>query len=196
MDTQTSSNRANETGTSAETRALLDDLSQVRHRTRRALLATHVADHLIVWGCAWLVGFGLTAATAWSPTAIWLPVVVAGVACSVAVGQRARQVVESPDAGRIFRFFGVLAAFAVVWAALLHPFNERHLGAYVATVFMFAYVAGGLWFGRFFVILGAGVTLLALVGALVVPAWLDVLMAVGGGGALILAGLHIRRARN
>jgi len=192
-----SSDLSKRVGTTAEVdeaATLVDDLEHVQTRTRRALLSAHVADHFIVWGVAWLVGFGLTAVTTWSPGRIWLPTVAVGVLLSGWVGRRTRRVVESSDALRIFGFFGVLGVFAVVWAILLHPFNARHMGAYVATVFMFAYVAGGLWFGRFFVVLGCLVTLIALVGAFVAPGWLDGLMAVGGGGSLLAAGLYIRRA--
>ena len=177
-----------------EAESLLDDVERVLARTRRVVVAAHVADHLIVWGLAWMVGFGAGYVTSWHDGWIWGVVASAGAGLSAWVGVRSRRSIESRDPPRIFWFLAVLALFAAVWAAILHPFNVPHFGACVATVFMFAYVAGGLWFGRFFVGLGLVVTAVALLGVLVMPAHLELLMAVAGGGALLASGLYIRRS--
>ena len=41
-----------------EAAAALDDIQQIVAHTRRAIVAAHTADHLIVWGLAWMLGFG------------------------------------------------------------------------------------------------------------------------------------------
>jgi hypothetical protein len=176
-----------------EAGATLEDIQRIVARTRRAIVGAHVADHLIVWGIAWVLGFGATHFTNWHPGWTWLPICAVGAALSAGIGIRAGRRVESPVGGQIFCFLLVLVAFAVVWAMILHPFNHRHLGAYIATVFMFAYVAGGIWFGRFFIGLGLGVTAIALAGVWLAPAWLDLFMSVGGGGAMVASGAYIRR---
>jgi hypothetical protein len=180
--------------TKEEAAILLDDVERVLARTRRAIVAAHVADHLIVWGLAWMAGFGAAYATSWHEGTIWAVVASTGGILSMLIGLRSSRSIESRDRLRIFWFLAILTLFGAVWALILHPFNARHFGAYVATVFMFAYVAGGLWFGRFFVILGLAVTAVALLGALMMPAHLDLLMAAAGGGALLTSGLHIRRS--
>jgi hypothetical protein len=180
--------------TKDEAAVLLDDVERVLARTRRAVVAAHVADHFIVWGLAWMVGFGAAYATRWHEGWIWAVVASIGAVLSALIGLRSRHSIESRDRPRIFWFLAILALFAAVWAVILHPFNSRHFGAYIGTVFMFAYVAGGLWFGRFFVILGLGVTAVALLGVLMMPAHLDLLMAAAGGGALFISGVHIRRS--
>ena len=58
---------------------------------------------------------------------------------------------------------------------------------------MFAYVVGGLWLGRFFVWLGLGVTAVTLVSLFALPDYFWIVMAVIGGGAMLLSGLHMRR---
>jgi hypothetical protein len=176
-----------------EAAAALDDIQLIVAHTRRAIVAAHTAEHLIVWGVAWMLGFGAVQFTNWNPGLIWLPVGLVGGAFSAWIGVRAGRRVASPVAGRIFLFLAVLLGFAVAWLWILHPFNERNVGVYVATVFMFSYVAGGLWFGRFFVVLGVGVTALALAGVRLAPGWLDLIMGLGGGGALTASGLYIRR---
>ena len=131
--------------------------------------------------------------TDWNPGLIWLPVGLIGGRFSAWIGARAGRRVTSPVSGRIFLFLAVLMLFAAAWLWILHPFNQRNVGVYVATVFMFSYVAGGLWFGRFFVFLGVGVTVLALAGVRLAPEWLDLIMGLGGGGALTASGLYIRK---
>ena len=172
---------------------MLDDVERVIARTRRAIVAAHVADYFIIWGIAWIAGFGASHFTNWHEGWIWLPVSLVGTILSVMVGLRSRRVIESDDRTRIFWFFLVLVLFGATWAVILHPFNVRNVGLYIATLFMFAYVAGGLWFGRFFVVLGLGVTAIAVIGVVAAPGVVDLLMAVCGGGALLAAGLYIRR---
>ena len=173
--------------------ASLDDVERIIVRTRRAMVAAHAADHFIVWGVAWMIGFGAGYVTDWPDGWIWLVVVPAGVALSAGVEWRSRQSIDSPRHARILWFLLALVGFGAAWAVILHPFNTRHFGAYIASLFMFAYVAGGLWFGRFFIWLGVGVTALILVGVLGMPRYLEPLMAVAGGGSLLSAGLYIRR---
>jgi hypothetical protein len=181
------------TPTREEAAVALDDVQRVLARTRRAIVAAHVADYFQIWGLAWMAGFGASHFTDWPDGWIWLPVVAVGVTLSVLSGLRSRRSVESSDRVRVFWFLLALVAFGAVWAVILHPFNVRHFGVYIATLFMFAYVAGGIWFGRFFVVLGLGVTGVALIGVLAAPALLDLLMAAAGGGSLFAGGLYIRR---
>jgi hypothetical protein len=173
-------------------RAALADMERIVTATRQAVLALHVADHLILWGLIWMAGFGLSQFTSWHPGWIWLPLSLGGMLMSVWIGWRKAQAVSSPVLGRIFWSFVALLLFAIIWAVLLHPFNHRNFAVYLATVFMLGYVTGGLWFGRFFVFLGMFVTGAALAGVFVAPQWIDALMAVLGGGALLGSGIYIR----
>ena len=69
----------------------------------------------------------------------------------------------------------------------------NHVLAFFATVGMFGYVVGGLWLGRFLVILGLVVTVLILVGLYAIPQWFLIWMAFVGGGALVLSGVMVKR---
>ena len=180
--------------TSDHARAALQEIDLALAGTRRAMLAHHAADHFIVWGVIWMLAFGAMHATSWHPGWIWLPLATVGSLLSAGIGIRAGRRFVSADAGRIGWAWLCLVLFAAIWAVILHPFNTQHFGAYLATVFMFGYVAGGLWFGRFFVVLGAVVTGLTLAGVLAAPGWLNLIMAIGGGGSMVAAGVYLRAA--
>lgn len=172
----------------------LVDLDRIVADTRRAIVALHTADHLILWGLIWMIGFGVGQFTGGSIPWVWLPLAAVGMVGSGWIGWRKARAVSSPLLLRILCFFLVLIGYAMVWAVLLHPFNHHNFSVYIASVFLFAYVVGGLWLGRIFVGMGLLITALAVFGVLFVPDWRDGLMAVLGGGALIGTGVYIRRA--
>jgi hypothetical protein len=59
---------------------------------------------------------------------------------------------------------------------------------------MLFYVLAGLWFGRAFVAIGLGITVLTLIGYFFVVGDTFMLwMAVANGGGLIMGGLWMRR---
>jgi hypothetical protein len=144
---------------------------------------------------------------------LWPFLIVSGALASWFFGARSRPRADSALGARIGIFWLVLFAYAVLWFFLLHSEihpgrpgvsfdalsadNEeavrQQLGVFCATIAMFAYVVGGLWLGRFFIWLGAGVTILTVAGYFFAPAWFNLWMAVTGGGSLIVAGLYIRR---
>jgi hypothetical protein len=179
---------------SEEAESSLVDIDRMVARTRRAIVAGHGANQLILWGILWMIGFGAGHFSQINRGLIWMPIGLVGGALSWWIGFRDPRPVQSPAVGRIGWVFLALLGFAVIWAVILHPFNHRHLAAYFATVFMFPYVVGGLWFGRFFVLLGLGVAGAALIGVFFLSRWLDLWMAVAGGGSLVVSGLYIRRA--
>jgi hypothetical protein len=75
----------------------------------------------------------------------------------------------------------------------LGHFSPRQLGTFWALYFMLVYIIAGLWFGRAFVVIGIGVTVLALAGYFFIGAWFEPWMAVVNGGGLVLGGLWMRR---
>lgn len=177
-----------------EAESALADIDRMVARTRRAVAAGHWAQQLVLWGVVWMLGFGASQFLRVNEGFIWGPLSLTGAVVSWWIGFRDPKPIRGAVVQRIGLFFLTLAGFAGVWAVILHPFNVQHFGAYVATVFMFAYVVGGIWFGRFFIWLGLGVTAAAVTGVLLLPQWLNLWMALAGGGSLVASGLYIRRA--
>ena len=185
----------------------LNEIHSVIDQTRKAIAHGASSSILIVWGVIWLIGYSGTQFFPQWGGLIWMPLVFIGAISSWVLGAR-RHHSTTPNANgaKIGAFWLVLFGYAALWMILLHPaqlpkgvewanyqpFNDRQIGAFMATVPMFAYVAGGLWFGRFFVWLGAIVTALTVIGFFLLPAWFNLWMAVTGGGSLIVSGLYIR----
>ena len=185
----------------------LNEIHSVIDQTRKAIAHGASSNILILWGVIWVIGYSGTQFFPKWGGLIWMPLVFIGAIGSWMLGSRRnRSAVRNANGGKIGAFWMVLFAYAGLWLMLLHPghlprgtewasyqpLDDRQIGAFLATVPMFAYVAGGLWFGRFFVWLGAIVTALTVIGFFLLPDWFNLWMAFTGGGSLIASGLFIR----
>lgn len=196
-----------------EARDMLQGVDDVTSRTKK-MIAFGGGDLLfIVWGIVWLIG-GI--ATYLIPKftsrdgsismligSVWLVLVGAGMILSYRAGKSSMPT-RSPFGKSIGMMWFLLYVFVDVWIALLMPFihiqgqHESHLfwthmGAIAATVPMFAYVVFGLFFDRYMVYIGLGVTALMMIGIFLFEPWFYLWMAFVGGGTLIGTGLMVRK---
>ena len=142
-----------------------------------------------------------------APRWFWLILDGVGIAGSFRFGRWARNSpVKNANGARIGLSWLILFAFGVIWLTILGPWElnghqlakyapdlDRKIAAYWATVPMFAYVLTGLWLDRFFVWLGALVTVATLGGYVFIADYFFLWMAVIGGGSLVVSGLFIRK---
>jgi hypothetical protein len=191
-----------------EAQESLNDIQSIADQTRKAIAYGASSSILLLWGAIWVIGYSCTQFYAEKAGFAWMALVSIGAIGSWVLGARQRSSFRSANGGRIGAFWFILFGYAALWLILLHPatlpqgvqwehyqpINDRQIGAFFATVPMFAYVVGGLWLGRFFVWLGAIVTLLTVAGFYLLPTWFSLWMAFTGGGSLILAGLYIRKS--
>ena len=191
----------------SEAQAALDEISSVISTTQKAIASGPAAPLLIMWGVIWVIGYSVTQFSPQHAGLAWMGLVFAGSAASWWVGWKMQATVSSPNDWKIGVFWMVLFGYAIVWMFLLapadlpkgeewatkHPFLSKQIGAFFATIPMFAYVVGGLWFGSFFVWLGLIVTALTLGGYYFLEDYFSLWMALTGGGSLILAGLYVRK---
>lgn len=153
------------------------------------------APFLILWGVIWVAGFGILQFAPQAANRAWLVLdVVGGILTWRFCLTKAE--IKSNNDRRMFLGLFLLFAYAAIWAWLLAPFNPRHFGGYLVTVVMCGYVVAGMWLGRFYIYLGATITALVIAGALFMPRYESLWLAVTGGGALIASGLYLRRTRN
>jgi hypothetical protein len=176
--------------------AALGDIEEIVQRVRQSRTYDIASLMMILWGV--LVFAGNIATFAWPRYGgyIWIGVNAAGAAGSIAVS-----VFQLPGtAGRSFDrrmaiafvfFFG----FGLLSSTVFGHFGPREMGAFWPIYFMLIYCIAGLWFGRAFVAIGLGITVLTLIGYFFVTgaAFLLWMAAVNGGG-LLLGGLWMRRS--
>lgn len=191
----------------AEAQLALNEINSVIGRTQKAIASGPAAPILMLWGLVWAIGYSITHFKPELAGAAWMLLVFIGAAGSWWLGVSLHSPVKSPNDWKIGIFWLVLFGYANAWLLLLapdalprgqewmtkHPFTSNQIGAFFATVPMFAYVVGGLWFGRFFIWLGLLVTLLIFGGYFLLHNYFNLWMAFTGGGSLILAGAYMRK---
>jgi hypothetical protein len=171
----------------------LHDMERAEARSLDARVYRTAGVQLVGWGVVWLIGYSLTGLRpAWA-SVIWPALVVAGCLFSFAV-VRLRASKGGPVGWRwavnslsvVLFFGGTYSIFGVV--------SPAAAAAFPALVLAFVYaVVGGSRFTRFLLI-GAAVFALTMVGFFYLRAVLDYWLAVVGGGALILGGAWLMRA--
>ena len=185
---------------SAEAREALGEIEQTMAQARY-YAAVAASPILYVWGAIWIVAYSLCQFFPEHSGLIWMPLAVIGAVLTGVFSKRAP--VRSSSDGRFGIAWAVLFIFAGVWFAVLMPWEkmggfdymerQRSMGAYGATLVMFAYVMMGLWWDRFFMWLGFTVTGLTLIGYFAVPKYFNLWMGIFGGGLLFLSGWLIKR---
>lgn len=190
----------------------IDDVAAVSATVRRAFAYGGADVILMVWGGIWFVGFlgtdlfarnVIPAGTFLTAGALWLVLVLAGMAFSLYWGIRYGRVFPNPHGARIGWFWFFL--YVYVWLAypLLLPFlnvdavssaeGARHYAALATLVPMFAYVVMGLFLERYMLWIGLAVTALLFLGLYGLSHFFWLWMAFLGGAALFVPGLVMRR---
>jgi hypothetical protein len=162
------------------------------------------------WGFAWLIGFGaiflryspggrpLVAMPDWLPLVILMTVLIAaGVVSGVAGGRAARQVAgPSSRQGLMYgltwslAFAGMSVVFAQFTSELPSDRVELLWGGGMVALTGALHMAGGaVWNDRQVFILGAWTTVVNVVGIGFGAGWHSLIVAVAGGGGMLVLGL-------
>jgi hypothetical protein len=188
--------------TREEAQASMARIEEANRQMRRLAAYGGTDMILMIWGAVWFLGYlGNQFVPVWAGLC-WLVLILTGIAATIIIGRRSP--VKSPLGRQIGIFWGMLYVFIWIWFILLWPFFHiegaeqwirfsRHMGAFAATVPMFAYVVMGLWLDRYLLWIGVAVTGLTLVGLYLVYPYFFYWMAVAGGGTLAGTGVLIRR---
>jgi hypothetical protein len=174
----------------------LNDIEQMVQRVRQSRTYDIASRMMILWGVLVFAGNIATFAAPRYGGYIWIAVNAAGALGSIAVSM-----FQFPGAGgrgfdiRMALAFVLVFAFGLLCSTVFGHFGPREMGAFWPIYFMLFYCLGGLWFGRAFVAIGLGISVLTLIGYFLATGgaflwW----MAVANGGGLILGGLWMRRS--
>jgi hypothetical protein len=173
----------------------LNDIEQVVQRLRQSRIYDIASQIMIAAGVLVLAGNIATLLSPRHSAIIWITVNVLTVASAAALSTMGvrRSAAQGVDF-RIFPAFLLFYAFGVLCSGVLGHFGPRELGAFWPIYFMLFYCIAGLWFGRAFIVIGLGITVLTLIGYFFVEGGAFLLwMAAVNGGGLILSGLWMRR---
>ncbi|WP_186147357.1 hypothetical protein [Burkholderia gladioli] len=171
----------------------LQEIDAVSGHSGRLHRYAHAAPILTLWGWIWLRGFGLGEIWPRGAGLIWIPLNLIGVAGSLYLGQRGK---TERAAATNWRWLGSILAILAFYLAVLTLFptaSPRQSAALIALIVALAYGLAGLWFGARFAVAGAVLAMLTLAGYFLLPGHFLLWMAVLGGGALMLAGVWLRR---
>jgi len=176
----------------SETLAEINDIVQRVRQSRIYYLNSLI---MVLWGV--LVFAGNIATWLWPRYGgyIWITVDIAGVAglFAISVFTYSRMGVRTFDVRMLVTFL-LFFAFGYFCSNVLGHFAPRQQGTFWPIYFMLFYTIAGLWVGYAFVAIGAGITMLTLIGYFYIGEAFPLWMAVVNGGGLILGGLWMRRS--
>ena len=167
----------------------LDAIERTRQRATELRGYAHAGDIVIGWGLVWLVCnllgyFAPHVEWAW-PAGIALAVI-----WSTWRGARGQRKGDPRAAVSAFTVFGMIALVMSIAGVDSPDQGNAMISAFVAGF----YVLQGIWMGQRFAWIGLVIAVCVIAGWFADRAHLELWLGIGGGGALILSGLWLRRA--
>ena len=172
----------------------LSQIDDIVHRVRQSRIYDLASLIMIVAGVLVLAGNIATYIAPHYAPYIWISVNVLNVAAAAGISMAGyrRTGVRAFDF-RVLVAFLLFFGFGIFARDVLGHFGPRQIGTFWPIYFMLFYMLAGLWFGRAFVAIGLGITVLTLIGYFFIDGFAFLLwMAVVNGGGLILGGLWMR----
>jgi hypothetical protein len=179
-----------------EAEEALAAIQTIAQKTRRMISQSGAYKFLIIWGTVWLLGFLSSHFLPNTASYVWMGLDILGGILSAVIGARMNRAVRSPSAsisGKRIAWFWLLlfcycgAAIGVAW-----PVDGRQLAMLIILFVIVGWLAMGLLLSFFSIWGGLAITGLALIGYFFLPEVFYLLMAILGGGGMIVLGLYIR----
>jgi hypothetical protein len=170
-------------------------IHQARNETRKALARAGTGYFFIIWGIVWLFGF-LGSQILPGPLSgyLWLALDTFGVVGSIIAGIRYSQRVRSSGAWRVIVFWLLLTVQGGILMWITWPLDSQQYLMFVTILIAMGYGLLGIWINLPLAIIGVSISALAVMGWLLIPAYLGYWLALVGGGGLIGAGLYVLKA--
>jgi hypothetical protein len=178
-----------------EARKALADVDDIVRRVRQSQIYDLSSQIMIWWGVMVVLGNLANWLMPRQGGTIWIAVNLLGVVGTALLSTLSyRQTRLRSFDLRVAAAFVLYFAFGVFCSVVLGHFGARQMGTFWPVYAMLFYVLAGLWFGRAFVAIGLGITVLTLIGYFFVTGEAFMLwMAGANGGGLIVGGLWMRR---
>jgi hypothetical protein len=173
--------------------AMLAEVDGVVRRVKQSRIYRRSGDIFIVWGALQFAREGLFYAFPRLAAMGWFSVDLIGVVLTILMLRH-----DLSGRGRfplrVLATFALFYGFGWIWADVIGDLGPRQLSAFWPTLFEFGYAVAGLWFGAAFLVIGLGAAGLTVAAYLWAGDGFWLVLSVVNGGALILAGLWMRRA--
>jgi hypothetical protein len=172
----------------------LRDISNTERRSSTAYGYEKAAPHLILWGVIWFIGYGAPT-VGFSSNYLFPALSLVGVIGSFWIESRDRAKLQGKTEWRYWAtavavFFYIFALFAI-----MPPRDSLQIGAFFPILVSLFYVLLGIWArAPRILVTGIAIAALTLIGFFFLRQYFGPLMAVVGGGGLVLGGLWLRSA--
>jgi hypothetical protein len=173
----------------------LELIEQARRETQKALARAGTGYFLIIWGIVWL--FGFLGSQLWpGPISgyIWLGLDTFGVVGTIIAATRYSRRVRSSGGWRVGLSWVLLIVQGGILMWVSWPLEMTQYLMFVTILVAMGYSLVGIWIYSPLMIAGICISLLAVLGWLLIPAYLGYWLALVGGGGLIGTGLVVLRA--
>jgi hypothetical protein len=178
-----------------EAKETLDLIKDASRASRQAIARSGTGHFFIIWGIVWLFGY---LGSQILPGAIagyfWLALDTVGIIGSVYTILRLGRRVRSPQSWRLGAFWFLLLAHGGLMMWVLWPLSGERYMMFATLLVSMGYSLIGLWVSTPLAVIGGAISILAIIGWLLAPAFLGYWLAVVGGGGLIAAGLYVLKA--
>ena len=163
----------------------LSDVAIARQKTSELRNYRGMGSIVSAWGIVWLFGFGAQATFPSVATLVWAVGWLGALAWTF----------TRPPKPQDFR---ALATWSVVVSTIILILVVTRADQTTAAMILglalsAAYAILGIWLGKRFLLLAAVVLMSASVGWWLLPQWLYLALALGGGVALFVGGVWLRR---
>ena len=177
----------------------LKEIDRTSRRSAQAWGYANSSPFFVMWGAVWMVGYTGSDLYPRYAQPLWLGLTIAGVAGSMLIG-RARSRDGEPHPGvnrnagpRFLASFAAIGVFVAATYAIFGHASPAQQAAFTPLVVAMFYALLGIWKGLRFLITGIVVAALTLGGFFFLHQHFMLWMAAVGGGALVLAGLWLRK---
>jgi hypothetical protein len=178
-----------------EAQLALEQIRLATEQARRAVARSGTGWIFIIWGCVWFVGYlGSQFLAGPASGLLWLVLDTLGGIATAIVGVRSSRRVRTGYGWRVAGLWLALMAYVSLLVWIAWPMPPDRMVLFITVAISFGYVFVGLWLSPVLLWTGLSLTALAILGWLLVPAYLGYWIAFLGGGGLIGLGIYILRA--
>jgi hypothetical protein len=178
-----------------EARQALNTVQAATQRGTTLYRYRQASPYFLLWGAVWALGYGLS--DLWPAQAgwIWLTLDGTGALATILI-TKADRVRRGSGQAMTWRIAGLVLALLVFFVAaflVMAPQTGRQVSTFITLTVALAYTVAGLWAGQRWIVSGAAVGALSLIGYFHIPAHFNAWMGLVGGGVLMLSGVWLRR---